>query len=91
MSGSPVFACYIGNWDMTNPYEPVNPDDSSFFQRDDIALGENRMEFVGCYSGRIGLVEEGAALGLCWTVNTINEICDSKIIGNHPHVTQADF
>lgn len=87
MSGSPVFASYTGNWDMTAPYEPINPDTPLFWQRDDIALGENRMEFVGCYSGRIGLKEEGAALGLCWTVKTINEICKAKTIGKHPHVS----
>lgn len=89
MSGSPVFASYIGNWDLNDPYEPINPNDPNFYQRDDVALGENRMEFVGCYSGRIGLAEEGAALGLCWTVDTINEICNSKVIGDHPHVTKV--
>ncbi|CAM3482466.1 trypsin-like peptidase domain-containing protein [Pseudoalteromonas maricaloris] len=89
MSGSPVFASYTGNWDLTDPYQAVNPDEKNFWNRNDIALGENRMEFVGCYSGRIGSMEDGAALGLCWTVETINEICNSKSIGDHPHVVQA--
>jgi hypothetical protein len=89
MSGSPVFASYVGNWDMTDPYRPIDPDDPTFFQRDDIALGANIMEFVGCYSGRIGSDEDGAALGLCWTVETIDKICSSKTIGEHPHVVQA--
>jgi hypothetical protein len=89
MSGSPVFASYTGNWDTSNPYNKLDPDAPDFFERDDIALGENRMEFVGCYSGRIGNELEGAALGLCWTVDTINEICKSKIIGSHPHIIEA--
>jgi len=89
MSGSPVFASYVGNWDMTDPYRPVDPGAPDFSHRDDIALGENRMEFVGCYSGRIGSEEEGAALGLCWTVETIDKICSSKTIGEHPHIVQA--
>lgn len=86
MSGSPVFASYIGNWDMTDPYRDIDPDDPTFFERDDIALGENRMEFIGCYSGRIGKIEEGAALGLCWKDETIKEICHAKKIADHPHV-----
>ncbi|WP_417764853.1 hypothetical protein [Shewanella chilikensis] len=90
MSGSPVFASYVGNWDTSDPYKPIDPEDPEFFSRDDVALGENRMEFVGCYSGRIGKDLEGAALGLCWTVDTINEICRSKVIGAHPHVSKAE-
>lgn len=88
MSGAPVFASYMGNWDMTNPYEPINPSDPNFWDRDDILLGENRMEFVGCYSGRIGKNEEGAALGLCWTVKTLDEICTGRVAGKHPHVSK---
>ena len=86
MSGSPVFASYFGNWDMTNPYTDINPSHPDFFKRDDIALGENRMEFIGCYSGRIGKAEEGAALGLCWKEETIKLICENKKLGEHPHV-----
>lgn len=89
MSGSPVFASYVGSWDTTDPYMPLNPDAPNFFNRKDITLGDNRMEFVGCYSGRIGPEEEGAALGLCWTVKTIDKICSSNVIGEHPHVVQA--
>lgn len=87
MSGAPVFASYVGNWDSTDPYKPVNPDEEDFFFRDDILLGENRMEFVGCYSGRIGKVEDGAALGLCWREEVIKEICRAKLIAKHPHVS----
>ncbi len=86
MSGSPVFASYVGNWDMTDPYKPVDPTEENFFSRDDVALGENRMEFIGCYSGRIGKPEEGTALGLCWREDVIKKICSSKKIGKHPHV-----
>lgn len=86
MSGSPVFSSYIGNWDLTDPYAPLNPDEKGFWSRDDVAIGENRMEFVGCYSARIGKEEEGAAFGLCWTVETIEKICESKILGKHPHI-----
>lgn len=86
MSGSPVFASYIGNWDMTDPYRPVDPTEENFMSRDDVALGENRMEFIGCYSGRIGKIEEGAALGLCWREDVIQKICNSKQMAKHPHV-----
>lgn len=84
MSGSPVFASYIGNWDMTDPYKELDPSDPSFSRRDDIAIGENRMEFIGCYSGRIGVAEEEAALGLCWKVKALEAICENKIKGKHP-------
>lgn len=86
MSGSPVFASYFGNWDMTNPYQNIDPAEPNFWQRNDILLGENRMEFLGCYSGRIGALEEGAALGLCWKESAIKLICQAKSIGKHPHV-----
>lgn len=86
MSGSPVFASYFGNWDMTDPYKDIDPTHPNFHERDDIALGENRMEFIGCYSGRIGKVEEGAAFGLCWKDETIKLICQNKTQGEHPHV-----
>lgn len=87
MSGSPVFASYTGNWDMTNPYKNLDPTEPNFLMRDDVALGENRMEFIGCYSGRIGSVEEGAALGLCWKESVIKVICECKVLGKHPHVS----
>lgn len=87
MSGSPVFASYIGNWDMTDPYKPLDPDEPNFWSRDDIALGENRMEFIGCYSGRVGKQEDGAALGVCWKESTIKLICESRRVGKNPHVS----
>ncbi len=85
MSGSPVFANYIGNWDMTDPYKAVNPDAPDFFQRYDVALGENRLEFVGIYSGRVPTRENEAALGLCFRVDAIQQVCASGMIGKHPH------
>lgn len=86
MSGSPVFASYIGNWDSTNPYKDIDPAEPNFFERNDILLGENRMEFIGCYSGRIGKLEEGAAFGLCWKEDVIKFICEQKVLGKNPHV-----
>ena len=44
------------------------------------------MEFVGCYSARIGSNEQGVALGLCWRQDVIEAICSGKIIGSHPHI-----
>lgn len=86
MSGSPVFANYIGNWNSTDPYEEIDPDAPDFFERDDIVLGHNAMEFVGCYSGRILDPElDGAALGLCWRKEVIAEICRNGIMGAYPH------
>lgn len=86
MSGAPVFANYIGNWNMKNPYEIINPDLPEFWNSNEIAIGENRLEFIGCYSGRIGKEEEGATLGLCWRENTIRLICSEKKIGEHPQI-----
>lgn len=87
MSGSPVFAQYTGTWDMSDPYKTIDPENPAFWQRKDIAFAENRMEFVGCYSGRIGKKEEGAALGLCWREDVIQKICSSKKLAKHPHIT----
>lgn len=86
MSGSPIFASYTGNWDMTDPYNLLDPEEPNFFNRDDIALGENRMEFIGCYSARIGKNIEGASLGLCWSIEAIDDICKSKQTGKNPQV-----
>ena len=85
MSGSPVFASYVGNWDAADPYN-LNLDDPGFWSRDDVFLGSKGIEFVGCYSGRIGPKEEGAALGLCWRKDVIEKICIAKKRGKHPHV-----
>lgn len=90
MSGSPVFAAFTGNWDMTDPYRALDLDDPGFWQRNDVALGENGMEFIGCYSGRVGRQEEGAALGLCWREGVIREICERRALASHPHVTIVD-
>ena len=86
MSGSPVFASYTGTWDTADPYGPLEFDDPGFWGRDDVILGGTAREFVGCYSGRVGAKEEGAALGLCWRKDVIERICSSKKLGTHPHV-----
>ena len=89
MSGSPVFGSYTGMWDMANPYAPLNFDDPNFWNRDDVVLNGTATEFLGCYSGRVGRNEEGAALGLCWTKEVIELICSCKKLGQHPHVTSS--
>jgi hypothetical protein len=86
MSGSPIFAAFTGNWDTENPYKDIDPEDPSFWNSSSIALGEHRLEFVGCYSGRNGSEEEGAALGLCWRKDVIAQICTSKILAPDPHL-----
>ena len=86
MSGSPVFALYVGAWDMSNPYGPIDGREPGFWERDDVVLSGRAMEFIGCYSGRVGMKEEGAALGLCWRKDIIEEICAGNRIGKHPHV-----
>ena len=87
MSGSPVFGSYTGTWDTKAPYSGLDFDDPNFWQRDDVVLGSTAREFIGCYSGRIGSNEEGAALGLCWRRDVIELICRAKQLGQHPHVT----
>ena len=91
MSGSPLFAQYVGNWDSADPYGSWNPNDPEFFNRSDIFLGTKAMEFVGCYSGRLKPREEAAALSLCWRETVIEEICRAKKIANHPHVTSLQI
>lgn len=86
MSGSPVFASYTGNWDTTDPYQPLDPDAPNFWKRNDIALGEHRMEFVGIYSGRVPENEHEAALGLCWNKAAIDCVCSSRYLGANPHI-----
>jgi hypothetical protein len=86
MSGSPVFAQFFGNWDMSDPYKSLDLDDPQFWNRDDVALGEKRMQFIGCYSGRVRDDEEKAALGLCWKESAIQIICDTRKTGKHPHI-----
>ena len=70
---------------MTDPYAPLNPDDPGFVARDDVALGENRLEFVGAYSSRVPAEEGEAALGLCFKASAIEEICRAGVAGRHPH------
>ena len=54
-----------------------------------IVLGETGIEFVGCYSGRIGNQEEGAALGLCWRSDVIEKICTKGLPAAKPHAPEA--
>lgn len=90
MSGSPVFARYVGSWDSRDPYRKSDPfDDPDFLDREDYFLGGAGTEFVGCYSGRVLAREEGAALGLCWGKHVIETICSARRRGRHPHVTYA--
>lgn len=85
MSGSPVFAQFIGSWDNSEPYKPLTMDEPGFWEREDIAIfGSIGREFVGCYSGRVGTNEEGAALGLCWREDVIKEVCNGRQAQN-PH------
>ena len=91
MSGSPVFARYHGTWDMGDPYRKVDPDEPGFWKRDDIALfGSQGTQFVGCYSGRAGRIENEAALGLCWRTEVIEAICHGGRRGKNPHITTAE-
>lgn len=89
MSGAPVFAGYTGTWDLTDPYRDIEPEAKDFWARDDIALGHTAMQFIGCYSGRVGKAEEGAALGLCWRADVIEYICSSKSAAKHPQIKSA--
>ena len=84
MSGSPVFALYVGNWNAANPYH-WDSEDPGFLTRKDTMLGSRAMEFVGCYSGRSKPNEEGAALGLCWRKDVIDAICRGMKKARHPH------
>jgi hypothetical protein len=86
MSGSPVFAAYTGTWDTNDPYSDFDPASAEFWTRNDIAIGANALEFIGCYSGRVGRNEEGAALGLCWRADVIDAICLAKVVAKHPHI-----
>ena len=89
LSGSPVFASYVGTWDTVDPYSRLEPDAPGFWDRDDVSLGSKATEFVGCYSARIGPEEQGAALGLCWRKDVIEKICIAKKRGKHPHISYA--
>jgi hypothetical protein len=89
MSGSPVFASHTGNWNIKDPYQSLDPGGPEFWQSDEIVLGETGIEFVGCYSGRIGNQEEGAALGLCWRSDVIEKICTTGLPAANPHAPEA--
>ena len=82
MSGSPVFASYTGAWDTTDPYASIEDADLT---RPDIIISGTAVEFVGCYSGRVGSSEHEAELGLCWRAEVIEAICSAKRRGPNPH------
>ena len=86
MSGSPVFASYTGNWDTADPYGSWNPKAPGFYERDDVFLGTEAKEFVGCYSGRASGNEQEAALGLCWRKDVIEYICSNGKPGKPPYI-----
>ena len=86
MSGAPIFSSYIGAWDTKEPYAKIDWTSPGFWSRDDVVLSGRGIEFIGCYSGRVGRKEEGASLGLCWGVKTIEQVCQSRKVGTHPHV-----
>lgn len=76
MSGSPVVANSSGIFSMTDPYEDVDLDNPTFWDRDDVVVGGNVTEFIGCYSGRVlGLEEHEAGLGLCYGKEVIDLVC----------------
>lgn len=86
MSGSPVFARFIGSWDDQNPYDPdfdnLLKDRSKL---DHLYFASEGTKFLGCYSGRVFATEQGAELGICWNTDVIDEICASEIEGRNPH------
>lgn len=91
MSGSPVFARYYGCWDMKDPYRKIDPDESGFWERDDVALwGSEGTQFIGCYSGRVEGNESEAALGLCWRKDVIEAICRGRKLGSNPHFKRSN-
>ena len=85
MSGSPVFANYIGMWDDENPITRL----ADILKQKQGNFGRG-MQFIGCYSGRASVEEQdGAAIGLCWREQTLREVCLGNTIGQHPHVNAA--
>ncbi len=89
MSGSPVFANYTGSWDASKPYEGIDFTKPDWLNNDDVFIGSNAKEFVGCYSGRIEPREGDAGLGLCWRRDVIELICSCRRVGEDPHVIRS--
>ena len=86
MSGSPVFASYMGSWDNSDPYANLTGlDMQQYLERGTILLSSQGIEFIGCYSGRVLGKTLEAALGLCWRKEAIEHICATKKPGQHPH------
>ena len=92
MSGSPVFARYVGMWNPDDPYgidDSYDPNGPEQIPPGNTMIG-SAMQFVGCYSARVGPEEEGAALGLCWRAEIIREVCRGRTRAKHPHLTRLD-
>ncbi len=89
MSGSPVFARFYGSWDMSDPYRSIDFDEPELWDRDDVVLGGEGTEFVGCYSARIMSKENEAGLGLCWRRDVIEKVCRGNQSGNNPHFSMT--
>ena len=88
MSGSPIYASYMGSWDNSDPYADLTGlDMKQYLRRKDILFASQGIEFLGCYSGRaLGKVNE-AALGLCWRKEAIYHICANGRPGRYPDLT----
>ena len=81
MSGSRIFAHFSGIWNAEDPYAGFG--NQLTLRQSTLGRG---MQFLGCYSGRIGPEAEGAAIGLCWREETLREVCLGGATGQHPHV-----
>jgi hypothetical protein len=82
MSGSPVFAYRSGTWNYESPYEPVTV--AQLMKHHGPPYLE-AFEFLGVYSGRVPDRQDGAALGLCWPLSVIEQVCASIVPARHPH------
>lgn len=87
MSGSPVYGHYVGMWNPDDPYGGL--DEHQEFLPANTMIG-GAMQFVGCYSGRVGHDEENAAVGLCWRAEIVREVCQGRTRAKHPHVIKSD-
>ena len=86
MSGSPIFASYMGSWDNLDPYADLTGlDMQQYLKRGTILLASQGIEFIGCYSGRVLGRTHEAALGLCWRKEAIEHICVTGKPGQYPH------
>lgn len=47
-------------------------------------------KLAGIYSGRVGVKEEEATLGLCWRAQILKEVLVGGVLGSHPHCSFID-